>query len=455
MKFEAKYYQQYCIEKILNQNEVGLLLDMGMGKTAITLTAVEALIYDYFSVSKCLVIAPLRPAIETWPTEVSKWDHTRHLKVSLCTGPRDQRLAGLHADADIYVINRENVPWLVEYYKTRWPFDMVVIDELSSFKSASAQRFKALKKVRKYITRIVGLTGTPAPNGLLDLWPQMYLLDQGKALGRTLTGYRSLYFEPDKRNATVVFSYKLKPGAEQQIYEGIDSLCVSMKTADYLQLPERVDVRHEIILSDEAMAKYKQLERDMLLPYSEGDIDAASAAILTNKLLQVAGGAAYNENGDVQQVHDEKLQALDDLLEQSNGQNVLLFYGFKHELQRLKARYPGAVDIREPGAVERWNRGEIPLLLAHPASAGHGLNLQQGGHIVIWLSLPMSLELYQQANKRLHRMGQGAPVLVHHMLAKGTIDERVLDLILTNKEARQDKLIEALKAKLTEIKGGV
>lgn len=453
MKFEPKYYQQFCIDKILHQDNVGLLLDMGMGKTAITLTAVEQLIYDYFSVRKVLVIAPLRPAVETWPTEVAKWDHLKHLKVSLCCGAKADREAGLAADADIYVINRENVPWLVEYYKTKWPFDMVVIDELSSFKSSKAQRFRALKKVRKYIKRIVGLTGTPAPNGLLDLWPQMYLLDQGEALGKTLTGYRSLYFDPDKRNATVIFSYKLKEGAEQKIYEKISDLCVSMKTGDFLELPERLDVRHEIVLSKESMDKYKQLEKDMLLTYEEGDIDAGSAAILTNKLLQVAGGAAYNENGEVQEIHEDKLQALDDLIEQANGQSILLFYAFKHERDRIKARYPEAVDVKEPKAVERWNEGKISILLAHPASAGHGLNLQFGGHIVIWYGLPMSLELYQQANKRLHRMGQKETVLIHHLLAKGTIDERVLDLILTSKEERQDKLIEALKARIREVKG--
>ena len=453
MKFEPKYYQQFCIDKILHQDNVGLLLDMGMGKTAITLTAVEQLIYDYFSVRKVLVIAPLRPAVETWPTEVAKWDHLKHLKVSLCCGAKADREAGLAADADIYVINRENVPWLVEYYKTKWPFDMVVIDELSSFKSSKAQRFRALKKVRKYIKRIVGLTGTPAPNGLLDLWPQMYLLDQGEALGKTLTGYRSLYFDPDKRNATVIFSYKLKDGAEQKIYEKISDLCVSMKTGDFLELPERLDVRHEVILSKASMDKYKQLEKDMLLTYEEGDIDAGSAAILTNKLLQVAGGAAYNENGEVQEIHEDKLQALDDLIEQANGQSILLFYAFKHERDRIKARYPEAVDVKEPKAVERWNDGKISILLAHPASAGHGLNLQFGGHIVIWYGLPMSLELYQQANKRLHRMGQKETVLIHHLLAKGTIDERVLDLILTSKEERQDKLIEALKARIREVKG--
>lgn len=454
MNFEPKYYQDFCIKKILGQNNVGLLLDMGMGKTVITLTAIERLIYDYFQANRCLVIAPLRPCIETWPSEISKWDHLSELTVSLCTGSQKDREKALAENSDITIVNRENVPWLVEHYKTKWPFDMVVIDELSSFKSAKAQRFKALKKVRKYIKRIVGLTGTPAPNGLLDLWPQMFLLDQGESLGKTLTGYRDLYFIPDKRSASVIFSYKLKPGAEEQIYSKISDLCISMKTADYLELPERLDVRHEITLSKVAMDKYRQLERDMLLPYEEGDIDAGSAAILTNKLLQVAGGAAYSETGEAIEVHNEKLDALDDLIEQANGQSILLFYAFKHERDRILARHPEAIDVKSQGAVEAWNKGEVNILLAHPASAGHGLNLQFGGHIVIWYGLTTSLELYQQANKRLHRMGQKETVLVHHLLAKGTIDERVLDFILTEKEIRQDKLVEALKARIREVKNG-
>lgn len=451
MKFEAKYYQQFCIDKMVNQAELGLLLDMGMGKTAISLTAVEKLIYDYFSVQKVLVIAPLKPAVETWPPEIEKWDHLEHMTYSVAIGDKQTRIDALQKEADIYIINRENVPWLVEYYKKKWPFDMVIIDELSSFKSSKAQRFRALKKVRPYIKRIVGLTGTPSPNGLLDLWPQMFLLDSGNALGKTLTSYRDTYFLPDKRNAQVIFSWKLKDGAEETIYKKLDSLCVSMKSADYLQLPDRLNIRHEIEPSKEVLAMYQKMEKDMLLPFESGDIDAGSSAILSNKLLQLAGGAAYNENGEVQVIHDEKLKALDELLEQANGQPVLLFYAYQHERDRIKKRHPEAVDVKEPTAVKDWNAGKIPILLAHPASAGHGLNLQFGGHIAIWYGLPCSLELYQQANKRLHRPGQKETVLIHHLLMKHTWDIRVLDQVLTPKEERQNALLEALKARIKEV----
>lgn len=451
MKFEAKYYQNYCINRILNQSALGLLLDMGMGKTAITLTAVEQLVYDYFSVRKVLVIAPLRPALETWPTEIEKWDHTKHMSYSVVIGTKQERLGALDRDADVYIINRENVQWLVDFYRKKWPFDMVVIDELSSFKSSKAQRFRALRKVRPYISRIVGLTGTPSPNGLLDLWPQMFLLDEGKTLGRTLTSYRDSYFVPDKRSAQMIFSWKPQPDAEAKIYEKLGDLCVSMKTADYLQLPERVDVRHEIETSEETLAIYQKLEKDMLLPYDDGDIDAGSAAILTNKLLQVAGGAAYNENGEPHILHDEKLDALDTLIEAANGQPILLFYAYRHERDRIMERHPEAVDVKNDSAVKEWNAGNIPILLAHPASAGHGLNLQFGGHIVIWYGLPLSLELYQQANKRVHRMGQKETVLIHHLLMKNTADMWVLDQILTPKTERQDALLEALKVRIKEV----
>ncbi len=420
-------------------------------KTVVSLTAAEKLLNDYFAVRKVLVIAPLKPAKETWPAEITKWDHLKHLTVSLIIGSQQERLEGLQKDADIYIINRENVVWLVEHYKSKWPFDMVIIDELSSFKSSKAQRFRALKKVRKYISRIVGLTGTPAPNGLLDLWPEIYLLDEGKALGRTLTGYRDTYFVPDKRNAVTIFSWKPKQDAEELIYAKLNGLCISMKSADYLQLPEQLFLRREVSLSDKAMNLYKTLERDTLLPFADGDIDAPTAAVLTNKLLQAAGGAAYDENGNVKYLHDDKLEALDQLIEEANGQSVLIFYAFRHERDRIMQRYPGAVDIKDDSAVTRWNNKEIPILLAHPASAGHGLNLQQGGHIIIWYGLPTSLELYQQANKRLHRMGQKEPVLIHHLLVRNTIDTRVLDDILTPKEIRQNALIEALKARIKEV----
>ena len=409
------------------------------------------MIYEDFQVCKALVIAPLRPAIETWPTEIKKWDHLKDLTVSVAIGTKQERLAALEKDADIYVINRENVPWLVELYKKKWPFDMVVIDELSSFKSSKAQRFRSLRKVRPHISRIVGLTGTPAPNGLLDLWPQMFLLDGGKALGKTLTGYRDAYFLPDKRNAQIVYSWKPREGSEEVIYKKLDGLCISMKSADYLELPDRLDIRHELEMSEGAKAVYDKMEREMLLPYADGDIDAGSAAVLMGKLLQIAGGAVYNENDEVHVIHEEKLEALDNLIEEANGQPVLIFYAYRHERDRIMERYSEAVDIKVSSAVRDWNDGKIPILLAHPASAGHGLNLQFGGHIVIWYGLPTSLELYQQANKRLHRPGQKQTVLIHHLLMKGTQDIRVLEDILTPKEVRQNALIEALKARIKEV----
>ena len=451
MEYRPYYYQSFAEQFILDHPEAGLLLDMGMGKTAVSLTAADKLLYDYFAVRKVLVIAPLKPAKETWPPEIQKWDHLKHLTLSMILGSAQERIAALNREADIYIINRENVVWLVDYYKAKWPFDMVIIDELSSFKSSKAQRFRALKKVRKYIKRIVGLTGTPSPNGLLDLWPEMYLLDEGKALGKTLTSYRETYFLPDKRNATTIFSWKPKAGAEEAIYAKLDGLCISMKAADYLQLPERLFLRREVEMSEKAMALYKTLEKDTLLPFADGDIDAPTAAVLTNKLLQAAGGAAYDENGNVKYLHEDKLEALDQLIEEANGQPVLVFYAFKHERDRIMARYPEAVDIKEDSAVTRWNKGEVPIMLAHPASAGHGLNLQAGGHIAIWYGLPTSLELYQQANKRLHRPGQKETVLIHHILMRGTYDYKVLDDILTPKEIRQNALLEALKAKIKEV----
>ena len=450
MEFKPYYYQAFAKQFVIDNAEAGLLLDMGMGKTVISLTAVSELMLDYFAVRKVLIIAPLKPALETWPTELQKWDHLKSLSASIVIGSAQERQQALAKDADIYIINRENVVWLVDYYKAKWPFDMVIIDELSSFKSSKAQRFRALKRVRKYITRIVGLTGTPSSNGLLDLWPEMYLLDQGKALGKTLTSYRDTYFLPDKRNAQIVYSWKPKQGAEDEIYKKLSPLCVSMKSSEYLQLPERVFIRREFGLSEKAKALYKKLERDTLLPFASGDIDAPTAAVLTNKLLQLSGGAAYDENGKAKYLHDDKLKELESCIEEANGQSILVFYAFKHERDRILQRYPDAVDIKEPDAIKRWNEKQIPILLAHPASAGHGLNLQAGGHIIIWFSLPTSLELYQQANKRLHRPGQKDTVLIHQLIAKGTLDSYVLDTILANKEQKQNALLEALKAKIKE-----
>lgn len=454
MKYEPFEYQRFTKQFILDHPAAGVFLDMGMGKTVTTLTAIEELMHDYFAVNHVLVIAPLQPAQETWPAEIKKWDHLRGLTYSLILGSQEARMDALAVDADIYIINRENVAWLVDLYRKKWPFDMVVIDELSSFKSSKAQRFRALKKVRPYIERIVGLTGTPAPNGLLDLWPQVYLLDGGQALGKTLTGYREQYFDPDKRNRQIVYSWKPKPFAEEKIYDCLKGLCISLNSQDFLKLPERRFIRHLVKLSPEAKTLYERLERDALLPFAEGDIDGATAAALRNKLLQAAGGAAYDENGQARILGDDKLKALDNLIEEANGQPVLVFYSYKHELDRIMKRFPEAVSIKTDGAVERWNAGEIPILLAHPASAGHGLNLQAGGHIIIWYGPTDNLEYYLQANKRLHRPGQKQVVLIHHLLAENTLDERVLDITLLPKEDQQNALLQAVQARIKQIKEG-
>jgi len=446
MKYKPHDYQAYAETRVLEQPNIGLLLDMGLGKTIITLTAAEELMYTRLEISKCLVIAPLRPARETWPTEMLKWDHLRHMRPSLVLGPAKDRLAALAVHADVYIINRENVEWLVELYQKKWPFDLVIIDELSSFKSASSVRFRELKKVRKYIKRMVGLTGTPAPNGLLDMWPQAFILDGGKALGKTLTGYRDAYFSPDQRGPNgQVFSWRLKDGADSMIYASLEDLCISMKSEDYLKLPERIDVIRTVELSPEEKATYKRLEADTILPFENGDVDAPTAAVLANKLLQLSGGAVYDENKQVRILNNAKLDALDELLEAANGQPVIVFYNYRHEVDRIKARHPNAVEMVGDGIVDRWNRREIQILLASPASAGHGLNLQDGGNIVIWYGLPWSLELYMQANKRLHRQGQKQVVLIHHLITKGTIDERVYK-VLTAKGVRQDGLLDAVKA---------
>lgn len=443
MPYKPFDYQLIAEQFILDHPAAGLLLDMGMGKTVITLTAISKL-----KPKKTLVIAPLRPAIEVWPAEIEKWEHLKSLSYSLVIGAQAKRIKALETPADIYIINRENVVWLVNYYGAKWPFDMVIIDELSSFKSPKAQRFRALKKVRKYINRVVGLTGTPAPNSLLDLWPEMYLLDEGEALGKTYTGFRDRYFLPDKRNAQVIFTWKPKPGAEQEIYKRIQGLCLSMQVD--LHLPERLFLTHAVELSKRGRHLYDTLERDTLLPFIDGDIDAPTAAVLAGKLLQAAGGAAYDENGNVKILHNDKLDMLDELVEEANGQPLIIFYNYRHEQDRIIKRY-SAIDIRATGAIAAWNRGEIPIMVAHPASAGHGLNLQSGGHIAIWYGLPTSLELYQQANKRLHRPGQTQTVLIHHIIAKNTYDEKVYQMLQT-KEKRQDALINSLKARLAQLK---
>ena len=413
----------------------------------ITLSAIVELMHDRFEVARVLVIAPKLVAETVWAEEAAKWDHTRHLRISKVLGSAQERAAALRRPADIYVINRENVPWLVERVGAKWPFDMVVVDELSSFKSSKTKRFRALRRVRPLIKRIVGLTGTPAPNGLIDLWSQIYLLDQGERLGKTLTGYRDRFFKPGRRNGHIVYEWIPKPGAEERIYELLSDLCVSMSAEDWLELPERVDVEVPVVLDAEAMMKYKQLEKDLLLPLEGDVVTADTAGVLTNKLLQLANGAVYDTVRGVHEIHDAKLDALEELIEQAQGKPLLVFYAYQHDLERIKRRFPWAATMDEPGVVERWNRGEAPLLLAHPASAGHGLNLQEGGNHIVWFGLTWSLELYEQANARLHRQGQTERVIVHHLVAKGTVDENVMGA-LARKEATQDALLEAVKARM-------
>lgn len=449
MKYIPYSYQEYALKFILNSKAAGIFLDCGLGKTVITLTAIAELMHNRFEISKALVIAPLRVAENVWDVEAKKWDHLKHLRVAKVLGSEKKRIQALASNADIYVINRENTKWLVDYYKKDWPFDMLVLDELSSFKSHRAKRFKALRKVRPLCKRVVGLTGTPAPNGLIDLWAQVYLLDSGQRLGKTISGYRERYFLPDKRNQHVIFSYKPKEGAEEAIYKKLSDICISMKNRDYLTLPERMDNILGINLPPKVLEQYRQLERDLLLPLLEGDIVAGSAAVLTNKLLQITGGAVYDEGKKVQILHDEKLKALEDLVEAANGKPVLVYYNYRHELERIQKQFLCRV-LDTAKDMEDWNKGEIPVMLAHPASAGHGLNLQNGGSTIIWFGLPWSLELYQQANARIHRQGQKNTVVVHHLVAKETIDEDVMQ-VLAKKQAGQEALLQAVKARVRGI----
>lgn len=450
MKFNPWNYQEYAINHIIDHEASGLFLDMGMGKTVSTLTAVDELLFLGL-VYKVLVIAPLRVAEDTWSTEIQKWDHLKHLRISKILGTKKERENALMVNADIYVTNRENVDWLVNECFGRWIFDMVVIDELSSFKSSKAKRFRSLRKVRPYFKRIVGLTGTPAPNSLIDLWPQVYLLDGGKRLGKTIGSYREQYFTAGNRNQYVVYNWNLKEGAAKAIEDKIGDICISMKAKDYLDLPERIDNMININLPQNAIKKYKELEKDLILELGEEDITAANAAVLTNKLLQMSNGAIYSESHDVIEIHDEKLKALLEIIEAANGKPVLVFYTFKHDFDRivsfLNSKKLKAVGLKDSADIKKWNEGKIPILLIHPASAGHGLNLQYGGNIINWFGFTWSLELYQQANARLYRQGQKETVVINHIIAKGTVDEDVMKA-LSNKEINQNTLLEAVKARL-------
>ena len=388
-------------------------------------------------------------AEDTWTKESAKWDHLRGLRVVRVLGSQAQRIRALETDADIYCINRENIPWLVKYYGTEWPFDGVVLDELSSFKSSSSKRFKAMRKVRPLIKHIVGLTGTPSPNGLIDLWAQIYLLDQGKRLGRTLTEYRNRYFNPGRRNGYVVYDWVPKDGAEDEIYRRISDICISMKACDYLKLPERVDVVRTVKLDNEAQTAYTEMEKEAVLALGPNEIvDAGTAAVVSGKLLQIANGAVYDENGKTHIIHESKLDTLEDVIEAVNGRPVLVFYAYQHDLERIMQRFPQARKLEGSAEIDAWNRGEIPILLAHPAGAGHGLNLQAGGNHIVWFGLTWSLELYQQANARIYRQGvKGERVTITHLVAEGTIDEDVMR-VLDGKATRQDALLEAVKARV-------
>ena len=445
MKYKPHNYQQFATDFILNQSICCLMLDMGLGKTVITLTALWQLALDSFDVSRVLVIAPKRVAEDTWPKELAKWEHLTGLTFSLVLGSAAERKAALQKKAFLYIINRENVAWLVKNHY--WDFDMVVIDELSSFKSNKAERFKAMKKVRPMVTRIVGLTGTPAPNTLLDLWPQMYLMDMGQRLGRFIGGFRDRFFLPDKRNREIIYSYKPREGAEDAIYALISDICISMKAADYLDMPERIDNRIEVSMSPKEWKLYDDFQKDMVLSIGDEELDAANAASLSNKLLQMANGAVYGKDKKVIPIHDRKLDALEDLVEAANGKPLLVAYWYKHDLQRIKARFKNARCIDTAKDIDDWNAGKIPLALIHPASAGHGLNLQDGGCTIVWFGLTWSLELYQQLNARLWRQRQKHTVVIHHIVTKGTHDEDVMRA-LENKDTRQSALIEAVRARI-------
>ncbi len=425
-------------------------------KTVITLTALNDLIFDELTVSKVLVIAPLRVAQVSWPNEVKKWDHLKYLDISVIVGDLKKRKAAINADAQVYIINRENIKWLVEYYDKnglRWDFDCVIIDELSSFKNHQSQRFRYLRKIRPFVNRWVGLTGTPTSNGLIDLWAEIGILDGGERLGRFIGRFRESYFKPGSMNPStgVVFSYIPRPGAEEKIYERISDITISMKALDYLHLPDCIYVNHEVEMSPAEKKLYDQLKRDLIIPTEDGDIDAANAASLSNKLLQMSNGAVYDENKEARFIHSHKLEMLEDLIEAANGQPVLIAYWFKHDRSRImehlsKAGYE-IRDIKSSEDIELWNNGSIPVALIHPASAGHGLNIQSGGHILIWFGLTWSLELYQQTNARLWRQGQQETVTIHHIVTKNTVDEDVL-AALASKDVTQEKLIAAVKAQL-------
>lgn len=454
MIFKPYPYQQYCIDSIIYNRAVGLFLDMGLGKTVITLTAIHELRYNRWEIAKPLIIAPKKVAEATWSKEAAKWDHLKMMRVVPVLGTVQQRLRALATPADAYVINRENVQWLVEHFKNSWPFDMVVLDESSSFKNASSKRFKSLKLVRSRIKRIVELTGTPSSNGLEDLWAQIYLLDGGARLGKTMGAYRDRYFIPGKRNRTTIFNYTPKDGSFEMIKQAISDICISMKAEDYLTLPDVMQNDIPVALDSSAAKAYTQLENELLLQVDENTITAQSAGVLTGKLLQLCNGAIYDENKNAVRVHDCKIDAFMELIEQLNEQHALVFYNFQHDRERLvEALANTTLRVRVYSQAKDeadWNNGDIDILLAHPASCGYGLNLQQGGHHAIWFGLTWSLEQYEQANKRLHRQGQEHPVVIHHLIVQSGMDEAVVEA-LQSKGDMQNALMDALRVRINKL----
>lgn len=447
MNFSPHNYQAYAIDYIETHPVAAVLLDMGLGKTVISLTAIADLLFDSFEAHRVLVVAPLRVARDTWPAEINKWEHLKHLTYAVAVGTVKERKAALAANADITIINRENLGWLIDSSGFDFNYDMVIIDELSSFKNHTSKRFQSLMKVRPKVKRIIGLTGTPSSNGLMDLWAEFKLLDFGERLGRFITHYRNNYFIPDKRNGEIIYSYKPMPYAEDAIYRKISDITISMKSTDHLQMPELITSQYEVQLSEDEETRYKELKADFILELPEGEVTAANAASLTGKLSQLANGAIYDDEGNIVEFHDRKLDALEDIIESANGKPLLVAYWFKHDLQRIKKRFD-VRKIKTSKDIIDWNNGNIPVAIIHPASAGHGLNLQAGGSTLVWFGLTWSLELYQQTNARLWRQGQtSGTVIIEHIITKCTIDERILKA-LSLKEVTQNALIDAVKANL-------
>ncbi len=452
MQYEPHEYQSFATNYIEHHPISALLIDMGLGKTVITLTALFDLLFDSFEIHKVLVVAPLRVGLISWPDELKKWEHLHFLKSSIVIGTEMERLRALKAEADIYIINRENLEWLVTKSGYKFDFDTMVIDELSSFKNGRSKRHKALMTVRPYVKRIIGLTGTPAGNGLMDLWAEFKCLDYGSRLGRFITRYREEYFLPDKRNGMVVFSYKPQAGAEARIYSKINDITISMKAIDHLKMPDLIEVERAVELDEHEISLYKELVEEMVLELKDKEITSANAAVLTGKLLQIANGAIYSDSGEIVEIHDRKLDELEDIIEAANGKPLLVAYWFKHDLDRIKKRLDklGVIykTLDKPENIRQWNDKELQVGLIHPASAGHGLNLQSGGNTIVWFGLTWSLELYQQTVARLYRQGQkSGSVVVMHIIAKGTMDELVLRA-LKDKDMTQARLIDAVKAKI-------